>query len=128
MHQPEKILFTWISTFGNNYYAEGYDYAFGTGGTLIHDESDDVAFLPQQRRVRTQATGTPSTEPPIGKGKYQDFTTQHMQNFFDCVRSRKEPHTPFEIGFRTAIACQMAITSYRQQRTVRWDPSTGEIV
>jgi hypothetical protein len=51
-----------------------------------------------------------------------------MQNFFDCVRSRKEPVCPFEIGFRSAIACQMAIASYRQQRTVRWDPATEEIV
>ena len=27
MQQPEKILFTWSSTFGNNYYSERYDYA-----------------------------------------------------------------------------------------------------
>jgi hypothetical protein len=51
-----------------------------------------------------------------------------MQNFFDCVRSRKEPHCPFELGFRTAIACQMAIASYRQKRTVRWDARAGDIV
>ena len=61
-------------------------------------------------------------------GDYSDATDTHMQNFFDCVRSRKEPICPFEIGFRTAIACQMAIASYRQQRTVRWDPATEEIV
>jgi predicted dehydrogenase len=128
MRQPEKMLFTWSSMFGNNYYSEGYDYAFGTGGTLIHDQSDNVAFLPQQRRTRAEAAGAPATEPPIGRGRYQEFTPQHMQNFFDCVRSRKEPVCPFELGFRTAIACQMAIASYRQQRTVRWDPATGDIV
>ena len=51
-----------------------------------------------------------------------------MQNFFDCVRSRKDPVCPFELGFRTAIACQMAIASYRRQTTVRWDPATEEII
>ena len=51
-----------------------------------------------------------------------------MQNFFDCVRSRREPNCPFEMGYRTAIACQMAITSYRLQRTVRWDPQAEDIV
>ncbi len=51
-----------------------------------------------------------------------------MQTFFDRVRSRKNPSCRFEMGFRSAIACQMAITSYRQQRTVRWDASTGELV
>jgi hypothetical protein len=66
--------------------------------------------------------------PAIGRGQYKDFTAEHMQNFFDCMRSRKEPVCPFELGFRSAIACQMAIASYRQQRTVRWDPGTEEIV
>jgi hypothetical protein len=51
-----------------------------------------------------------------------------MQNFFDCVRSRKEPHSPFDLGYRTAIACQMANMSYRQQRTVRWDAAKEDIV
>jgi hypothetical protein len=51
-----------------------------------------------------------------------------MQNFFDCVRDRKTPICPFDMGFRTAIACQMAITSYRLQRTVRWDAGAGDIV
>jgi hypothetical protein len=44
------------------------------------------------------------------------------------MRTRKEPICPFDLGFRTAIACQMAITSCRQQRAVRWDPHTQEIV
>ncbi len=128
MQQPEKMMFTWNSTFGNNYYSEGYDYAFGTAGTLIHDQSDNVAFLPQQKKSRTELTDISSSEPPIGKGKYKEFTPDHMQNFFYCVRSRKEPACPFELGFRSAVACQMAIASYRQQRTVRWDSATEEIV
>ena len=51
-----------------------------------------------------------------------------MQNFIDCVRSRKQPNCPFEIGFRSAIACQMAIASLRQGRAVRWDTKREEIV
>jgi hypothetical protein len=51
-----------------------------------------------------------------------------MQNFFACVRSRKEPNCPFEIGFRSAITCQMAITSYRRGRTVHWDERRQDIV
>jgi hypothetical protein len=51
-----------------------------------------------------------------------------MRNFFDCVRSRKEPNCPFDLGFRSAIACQMAIASLRQKRTVQWDAEKEEIV
>jgi hypothetical protein len=52
----------------------------------------------------------------------------HMQNFLDCVRSGKETNCPFELGFRVSIACRMAVESYRQKRTLRWDPSGEEIV
>ncbi len=121
MSQPEKILFTWISMFSNNYYGEGEDYLFGNKGTLIHSETDDVHYIPQARRSEKAAAAEAIRE-------YRDYTPRHMQNFFDCVRSRKEPNCPFEIGFRSAIACQMAIASYRRQTTVRWDPNTEEIV
>jgi predicted dehydrogenase len=132
MQQPEKVLFTWNSMFGNGYFDEGYDLLFGNNGTLIHDQADNVALLPQHRARRQAAVGAPpaapATAPPIGGGNYKDFTTAHLQNFFDCVRSRKEPVCPFDLGYRVATACQMAIASYRQQRTVRWDPATEDIV
>ena len=57
-----------------------------------------------------------------------DGTDVHFQNFFDCVRSRKEPNCPFDLGFRSAIAAQMANRSYREGRTVRWDAEREEIV
>jgi hypothetical protein len=52
----------------------------------------------------------------------------HMQNFLDCIRSGKETNCPFDIGYRVSIACRMAVESYRQVRTLHWDPKTEEIV
>jgi hypothetical protein len=57
-----------------------------------------------------------------------DATVAHLQNLFDCMRSRREPNCPFETGFRSAIACSMAITSYREKRMVRWDEKSEEIL
>jgi hypothetical protein len=51
-----------------------------------------------------------------------------LQNFIDCVSSRKAPVCPFELGFRTSIACQMAVASYRRRTTVRWDPATKKMI
>ncbi|MGE5647277.1 MAG: Gfo/Idh/MocA family protein [Acidobacteriota bacterium] len=121
MSQPEKILFTWNSMFSNNYYGEGQDFLFGSKGTIIHTESDEVIYQPQGK-----AAGAPPKR--AGGSEYLDFTGRHMQNFFDCVRSRKQPVAPFELGFRSSIAVQMAIASYRRQTTVRWDPMTEEII
>jgi len=122
MHQNEKILFTWNSMFGNNFYGEGYDLLLGTRGTILQNESDVVRYWPQGER-RAGKTG----EEPEGEG-YADSTVAHFRNFFDCVRSRKEPVCPFELGYRSAIACQMAVRSYHEGRTVRWDAAREEIV
>jgi hypothetical protein len=32
------------------------------------------------------------------------------------------------LGYRISIACRMAVESYRQGRTLRWDPVKEEIV
>ena len=127
MNHREKVLFTWNSMFANGYYGETHDYLFGTNGTVMHDESDAVLYLPKGKRVTDEVEAQTSSGAKPKEG-YSDSTLQHMQNFFDCVRDRKQPVCPFELGFRTAVTCQMAITSYRQQRTVRWDPNAEDIV
>ncbi len=126
MNHREKVLFTWNSMFGNAYYGETHDYLFGTKGSVMHDESDQVIYLPAGEK-RAGAAECESGASGQATG-YTDYTLQHLQNFFDCIRSRKEPICPFETGYRAAIACQMAITSYRQNRTVRWDSHTEKIV
>jgi predicted dehydrogenase len=126
--QPENLLFSWNSSFGNNYFGEGgYDFALGNKGTVIRIE-DKVTFQPQGDSAHK--TGTPASvggEPNIVGGD-DDETAAHMANFFDCVRSRKEPNCPFELGFNSAIACQMAIASLRHGRTVQWAPDKNDIV
>lgn len=119
MSHPENVLLTFSSMFGNGYYGEGRDLLFGTKGTLVHGHSDGVELI---------AAGAKPGEAKPSDGGYKDFTSLHMQNFFDCVRSRSEPVCPLELGFRTSIACRMAVDSYRRGTTVRWDPKTEEIV
>jgi predicted dehydrogenase len=130
LNQPEKILFTWNSMFGNDIYGEGYDLLLGNKGTVMQNESDYVRYWPEGAKIGggVEAEEVKSTEKGSGTAGYSDKTGVHMQNFFDCVRSRKEPTCPFEIGFRSAIACQMAIRSYHEGRTVKWDEKREEIV
>lgn len=120
---PGKILMTWSSTFSNDFYGEQQGCLFGTKGTIMHTQSNKVYYVP-----RGQASGEGSSDKPIGNPEYVDNTDIHMQNWFDCIRSRKEPNCPFEFGCRTAIACQMAVASYRRGVPVHWDPETEDIV
>jgi predicted dehydrogenase len=129
MDQPENLMFTWNSMFGNNYYGEdGNDLVLGNKGTVIRIV-DNVTYQPQghhgarKDKLPSQVGGEPNIV-----GSDEADTDAHMRNFFDCVRNRKEPNCPFELGFRSAIACQMAIASLRQKRTVQWDAEKEDIV
>lgn len=130
MSQPENLLFTWNSMFGNRYFGEGDDLVLGNKGTILRDDHDQVRYEPQDK-----PRGTTPTAPAGPGGKKSadivaggDATVVHMQNFFDCMRTRQEPNCPFEIGFRSALACYMAITSYREKRPIRWDEKTEAAV
>lgn len=127
MEQPENLLFTWNSMFGNRHYGEGADAVLGNKGTVLRDEEGQVRYVPEGKGAASEAgvAEAPAAAPDIVGGS--DTTNLHMQNFIDCVRSRKEPSCPVEIGFRSAIACQMAISLYRQGRTVSWDAEREEI-
>lgn len=116
LEHPEEILFSWDSGFGNNYFGNSED-VLGTDGTI--SKSQQIRYLPQKvnRPDGNEMLGTTPTP-----------RHAHMQNFFDSVRTGKEPNCPFDVGYRVSIACRMAVESYRQGRTVRWDPAREEIV
>jgi predicted dehydrogenase len=129
MDQSENLLFTWNSGFGNRHYGSDDDLLLGTKGTIVRS-GERVAYAPEMgnhRHPSAEFTAPQGSATPDIVGN-SDETPAHMENFFDCVRSRRDPNCPFELGFRSAIACEMAIRSYREKRTVGWDAEREEIV
>jgi predicted dehydrogenase len=122
------LLFTWNSMFGNRFYGEGYDMLLGTKGTIFRNESDRVWYASQSATSEPGAEEKPGAKASADVVGTSDSTDVHLQNFFDCVRSRKQPNCPFDLGYRSAITCRMALTSYREGRRVTWDAERGEIV
>ena len=97
MIQREKLLFTWNSMFGNNLMGEGYDEVLGDKGTILRDESANVRFVPQEKKAAAPSLGEAPGKAPDIVGM-SDISVLHMQNFFDCVRSRKETNCPLRSG------------------------------
>ena len=116
MEHEEEVLFSWDSSFGNNHLGSAED-VLGTDGTIA--KSQQIRYLPQKvnRPDGTEMMGVTRTAPRA-----------HMQNFLDCIRGGQEPNCPFDVGFRVSIACRMAVDSFRQQRTLHWDPVKEVIV
>jgi len=55
-------------------------------------------------------------------------STNHYQNFLDCVKSRAKPVADVEIGHRGATACHLDNIAVRVGRRIQWEPSAGRIV
>jgi len=62
-------------------------------------------------------------ERQIGAGQFES-SSGHNQNFIDCVRSRKEPIAPVEVGASTMRLCCLANIAHELKRPVKWDPAT----
>jgi predicted dehydrogenase len=52
----------------------------------------------------------------------------HMANFFDCIRTRKDPAATAEIGHRSVSVCHLGVLSMRIGRKLNWDPKAEEFV
>jgi predicted dehydrogenase len=52
---------------------------------------------------------------------------KHVDNFFDCVRSRQEPNCGVSLGYTTMTHIALAVRSYREGRMFHFDPVKGEV-
>jgi predicted dehydrogenase len=69
--------------------------------------------------------GVPGKDNPVVRAEsFRDGTIPHMQNFFDCIKTRKEPNAPVETGIAAARAGQIANLAYRRDGQIAWPPKT----
>jgi predicted dehydrogenase len=69
--------------------------------------------------------GVAGTDNPVVRAEsFRDGTIDHMRNFFDCVRTRKEPNAPVETGVAAARAGHIANLAYQRGGQVAWPPKT----
>jgi predicted dehydrogenase len=52
----------------------------------------------------------------------------HHRNFLDCMQSRKQPICHVEVGCRSVTVCHLVNIAYWTGRSIRWNPSTEEVV
>jgi len=112
---PETTV-TWQSTFSNSRYGLG-EHILGSDGTIEHiaGATDMVSGRSEETiRYLPEKLNRPSGAAINGETEDQN----HMANWIDCVRSRKTPNAPVEIGYRSAVAAHMANMAYREKKRV----------
>lgn len=116
LEYPDGFLFDWSMGLGNS---SGVHFTLhGTKGTLDAERwtcSNDGA--PGVKADALSRVAIPN-EHVIG----------HMQNWLQCVRSRKRPNADIQFGHQHAVATIMAASALATGRCQRWDAATRQIV
>jgi predicted dehydrogenase len=115
LEYPSQFTATFEATLAPGITGEGVEMC-GTQGRLWIDRSR-YEFHPLGRNA--QATVVQASS---------DLDLDHVQNFLECVRTRKLPNGDVLIGHRSAQASHLGNLSYMQKRRIDFDPVREEIL
>ena len=95
----------------------------GERGTLKIDRAR-LAFY---RDDAAYAAGTLLPEPDIYVRSSGDGSLTHLQNWLDCIRSRKTPTAHIRVAHEAARTAHLANAAMRAGRPVRWNSASQQI-
>ena len=78
------------------------------------------------RVFKEGAEETPALEKRSEKG-FGWATDLHVQNFLECVRTRKTPTAPMRLGFQAALVIQLANLSLKNGRRMKWNAAANKV-
>ena len=119
---PKNFMAVYLGTYVSKVDDGGLEFR-GDRGTLKIDRArlafyrDDAAYAP----------GTLAPEPEIYVRSSGDGTLTHLQNWLDCIRSRKAPNSHVRVGHQAARTSHLTNVALRGGKTVRWNNSAGRI-
>ena len=94
---------------------------FVNRGTLAGKPVDELSTKPLERRD-WKAYDFDNSNRPDRAGKL-DAIVNHMGNFFDCVKSRRNPISDIESQHRSVSTCHLGNIALQLGRQLRWDPT-----
>jgi predicted dehydrogenase len=116
---PNDIVVAFQSTFSNQRYGLGQrilgsdgtiEYVAGSNDMVTGGSGEQVNYYPE------------NINRPNGVAIKGDSPSQnHIANWIDCMRSRKTPNAPVELGYRTAVVAHMSNLSYRHKRRLTFE-------
>ena len=136
LEYPKGFLVSFSTSFGND--SDSSTRYMGKQATLYNlggegsqryklvEEKGNHEANPNIQRAEKWIT-LPGQDKP-GPPYIGDEDLSHMTNWFECLRSRKQPNAPVQAGYAHSVAVIMAARSYREGKKLYWDPRTESIV
>ena len=136
LEYPKGFLVSYSTSFGND--CDSFSRYMGKKATLVNiggegsprwklvEEKGTYEDNPYIKRAERNVTlpGDDKVPPTY----ISDNVPFHMSNWFDCLRTRKQPNATVLDGYAHSVAVIMAARSYREGKKLYWDPKTEEIV
>jgi len=110
---------SWMCTYTNCYQNNWQIIIQGDKGTMIVDDDGFRIFAEPWRDAANQkpfksSTGGIPTEP-------------HVENFLDCLRTRKEPNAPVEVGHTAVSGPHLCNVAYRNRCVAKLDAECTKV-
>ena len=136
LEYPKGFLVSYSTSFGND--CDSFSRYMGKKATLVNiggegsprwklvEEKGTYEDNPYIKRAERNVTlpGDDKVPPTY----ISDNVPFHMSNWFDCLRTRKQPNATVLDGYAHSVAVIMAARSYREGKKLYWDPKTEEIL
>ena len=109
-------------------YANGVELHIDSGGTGLKFEGTDGWVGNKGWRQPLEASSPDILNTVIGPDELHLFTCPQGEhrNFLDCVKSRKDPYFPAEVGHRCSTVAHIGNIAMDLGRKLRWDPDKEE--
>ena len=118
-----NFMATWTLCYASNRYRNGWSITFqGLKGSLFLTEAG--------YRIFDQVNGWEDGWPKRAKEHLPGGLTRtepHIQNFLDCIKSRKQPNAPAEIGHKAVRPLHLANAALRANRRAFLEPDGASI-
>ena len=120
----------------------GVKFIYDNGVEVVHVGKGAVTFYGSEGQLfvaRGQLESTPGEiiKQPIGDNELHlykapgDSDMGHRRDWINCIKSRKQPNCPAEIGARTIAVCHLGNVAYLHAeelagQSLKWDPIKWE--
>ncbi len=93
-------------------------------------------FVGERGWVTSMTTGGPIESGPESLFEEMKLTTRqvnpgennHHANWFDCIKTRRQPSCHEELGHRTASLGHLIIIAHKLERSLKWNPIKEEFI
>ena len=138
LQYPKGFLVSYSTSFGND--SPSFTRYMGKTATLNNiggegspryqlveekGNHEDNTDIDRERAVKNVLLPGATQLPAMG---IDDLTLEHMTNWFDCMRSRQQPHCTVREGFSHSVACMMATQSFWVGKKLYWDAASESIL